>query len=88
MSTLAEERVGLEIARTAIGRGEHNHALEALEAHERAYPRSRVAEEREVLFVRALAGSGRHEEARRRAASFRERYPESLFLPALAGIDG
>ncbi len=86
-STLAEERVGLEIARTAIGRGEHVHALEALAAHEREFPRSRVAEEREVLFVRALAGSGRRDEARRRAARFREQYPESLFLPALAGID-
>jgi hypothetical protein len=85
-STLAAERVGLEIARTAIGRGEHGNALDALEQHERDYPRSRVSEEREVLWIRALAGAGRRAEAEARAAAFREQHPDSLFLPAIASI--
>lgn len=85
-STLAAERVGLEIARTAIARGAFDHALAALTTHEHDYPSSRVAEEREVLFVRALAGAGRTAEAHERAARFRERYPNSLFLPAIAAL--
>lgn len=83
-STLAAERVGLEIARTAVGRSEWAHALEALEAHERDHPTSRLREEREVLWIRALAGAGRRAEAERRAEAFRARYPDSLFLPAIA----
>jgi hypothetical protein len=85
-STLATERVALEIARTAIGRGAYDNAIDALASHERDHPRSAVAEEREVLWIRALAGAGRGAEASARAAAFRRRYPESLFLAAIEHI--
>jgi hypothetical protein len=42
-----------------------------------------LTEEREALAVKALLLAGRDDEARQRAARFRERYPQSLFLPAL-----
>jgi hypothetical protein len=51
--------------------------------HGRRYPNGRLAEEREALRVRSLAGSGRANEARRAATAFVDRFPRSVFLPRL-----
>lgn len=83
---LAAERSLLEMARTALGRGDCARALEPLEDHAAKHPRGKLAEEREVLRVRTLACAGRMDEARSRAASFRERFPKSIFLPVIEQV--
>ncbi|MBX7101953.1 MAG: hypothetical protein K1X89_29825, partial [Myxococcaceae bacterium] len=80
---LSAERALLEVARTALARGEVAQALEALERHEHEAPRGRLVEEREALFVQALVRAGRKEAAEQRASAFRARFPDSLLMPAV-----
>lgn len=82
-SDLAEERALLEMGRTALARGNHDAALEATRRHERAFPRGRLSEERELIAIQALSGLGRRDEARTRAARFLQSYPRSMFAPAV-----
>jgi hypothetical protein len=80
---LAAESAVLDLARTAIARGEADHALAAVERHATAFPHGVLREEREALAVKALVLAGRGDDARARAAKFRAKYPESLFLAAI-----
>jgi outer membrane protein assembly factor BamD (BamD/ComL family) len=80
---LAAEQVLVETGRAALGRGDSASALAALDKHVRQFPRGRLAEERDVLRVQALALAGRTDEARALAQTFRARYPKSVFLPVL-----
>jgi hypothetical protein len=80
---LAQERALLEMARTALSRRDLSHAFESLESHASKFPNGQLAEERESLWVQALASAGRLEEARLRAAEFKAKYPNSLLLPAV-----
>jgi hypothetical protein len=80
---LAAESAILDVARTAIGHGEADHAIAAVDRHAKAFPHGMLREEREALGVKALVLAGRGADARARAARFRASYPESLFLPAL-----
>ncbi len=80
---LAEERALLEVARTALARGQPDAAFASLEKHKQTFPSGRLVEEREVLAIEALAELGRGPEARERAARFRRAYPESILLPAV-----
>jgi outer membrane protein assembly factor BamD (BamD/ComL family) len=73
----------VETGRSALGRGDWASALAALDKHAREFPHGRLAEERDVLRVQALALGGRTDEARTRAEAFRARYPKSVFLPLL-----
>lgn len=82
-SSLAAERAALEIARTALARGQAVAALDSLSRYERRYHAGVLGEERASLWVIALARAGRMAEARARAASFRRRWPESYLLPAV-----
>lgn len=81
---LARERTLLDMARTALSRGDASGALASLDSHAREFPSSQLAEEREVLAIQALASANRTNEARQRAASFRARFPKS---PLLAIVD-
>jgi hypothetical protein len=56
--------------------------------HARRFPNGRLAEEREALRVRSLAGLGRTEEARRAAGAFARRFPRSVLLPRLRQTPG
>lgn len=80
---LAAERAVLDVARTALGRGDPAHALASTDEHARRFPRGALAEEREAIAVQALAQSGRAEEARSRALRFKKDHPESILLPAV-----
>jgi hypothetical protein len=80
---LAAERAALEIARTALARGQAGAALDSLSRYEHQYRSGVLGEERASLWVIALARAGRMAEARARAASFRRRWPESYLLPAV-----
>jgi hypothetical protein len=82
-AALAREREILDIARTALGRGDGAHALEAIDRHAREFPRGQMTEEREAIAVQALAKLGRGDEAEARATRFRKRYPNSVLLPVI-----
>jgi hypothetical protein len=58
-------------------------ALMLVAEHARRFPTGRLAEEREALRVRSLAGAGHGDEARRALAAFAKRFPRSAFLPRL-----
>ncbi len=81
---LSAERTMLDGARAALGRGDPAAAVVAAKAHEQRFPRGALAEEREALYVQALAQSGKLPEARARAARFKQTYPDSMLLPAVS----
>jgi hypothetical protein len=85
---LAAESALLDVARGGIARGEAQQALDAVARHEAQFPHGMLTEEREALAVKALLLADRHDEALARAERFRQRYPQSLFLPALEGSLG
>jgi hypothetical protein len=68
-------------ARQADARGDYAKVLSLLAQHQRGYPVGRLAEEREVLRVKALVGLGRQGKARQVAADFRHHFPRSVLLP-------
>jgi hypothetical protein len=74
----------LRDARAAVARHDFAAALEPIGEHARRFRSGRLAEEREALRVRALAGLGRTEEARRAADAFEARFPRSVLLPAVS----
>lgn len=85
---LAAERRLLDEAQRALAEGRTAAALEALDHHDRAFPRGRLGEEREALTIRALARAGRVDEARARADRFRAAHPRSILLPAVDATVG
>ena len=54
--------------------------LAASAEHERRFPTGWLAEQRDAMRVRSLAGAGRADEARRAAVAFGERFPRSALL--------
>jgi hypothetical protein len=81
-AALAAERALLETARAALARGQRVTAFDALTKHAQAFPRGRLGEERDGLFIQALISAGRIDEARARLARFRRSYPRSMLLQA------
>jgi hypothetical protein len=77
---LDAERALLDGARSALAHGDSRGALDALERHEHLYAQPMLGEEREALTVEALVRSGRYDEARARADTFRRTTPTSIFL--------
>jgi hypothetical protein len=75
-----EEIELLSRARHADARGDYAGVLSTTAEHERLYPSGRLSEEREVLRVKALVKLGRADPARRAAAKFHRRFPESVLL--------
>ncbi len=80
---LAAERSLLEVARTALSRGDFASAMSSLDTHQKKFPKGVLREEREALYVQALARSGRHDEAKARAERFVKAYPKSMLLPVV-----
>lgn len=78
------ERLWLERAEAAFGRGDAAAALNALEVHRRRFPNAALREERDALHVRALYLAGRRAEGDTEAARFRARYPNSVFYAQIA----
>jgi hypothetical protein len=70
-------------ARAAVARQDYAAALSTLAEHARRFKNGRLAEEREALRVKSLAGLGRTDEARRTARAFETRFPRSVLLPAV-----
>jgi hypothetical protein len=82
-SSLRDERLLIETASTALARGDAASAIGTLKKHAATYPRGDLAQEREVLWVRALRASGNDAAAQERARAFRRNYPSSLQQAAM-----
>lgn len=80
---LAAERVLVETARTALGRGDGAAALATLDQHARRFPSGQLREEREALAVQSLDVLARRAESRERAQRFKQAYPASMFMPII-----
>jgi hypothetical protein len=74
----------LRQARAAVAREDYASALPPIAEHAHRFKDGRLAEEREALRVKALAGLGRTDDARRAATAFRARFPRSVLLPAVS----
>jgi TolA-binding protein len=79
--SLTAERLLVETATSALVRGDHAAAIAALQKHARRFPKGELAQEREVLLVRALRASGDDAAAQKRAKDFRKKFPDSLQEP-------
>jgi hypothetical protein len=82
----AQERLLLDAARASLARGEGASALASIGAHEHQFPSGILVQEREVLAVRALLALGQTDRAKRRAESFRARFPNSVLSPTLESV--
>jgi len=82
--SVREELRLLRRARAAVGRADYAAALFPIGEHARRFPDGKLAEEREALRVKSLAGLGRTEQARRAAARFEARFPNSVLSPAVS----
>ncbi|MCB9555818.1 MAG: hypothetical protein H6707_06905 [Deltaproteobacteria bacterium] len=81
---LAHERSLIEMARSALARGDAPAALEATRLHRQAFGRTgQLGEEREALAIQALINTKRFAEARRRAKAFLRKYPRTLLRPLI-----
>ena len=80
---LSNERRLLDQARKSMSEGNWQKAREVLERHGQVYPQGALIEEREAMLVNALVSLGYYEQAKRRGAAFRARFPESLVLPSV-----
>lgn len=76
-TTLAEEGKLLAEAHRLVQSGQPQRALTVLRASQSRYPRSVLAQEREVLTIEALYASGSSGAARQRAQQFMKRHPKS-----------
>ena len=73
----------LERAYAALRREDFAAAISPLMEHARRFKQGRLAEQREVLRMKALSGLGRQEEVRRAAAAFEVRFPRSPLMPVV-----
>ena len=80
---LAAERKLVEMARTALARGQADGALAAIHRHARQFPTGQLAEERDSLLVQALVAKGEFARAREQATRFHRQHPRSLFSPVV-----
>jgi hypothetical protein len=79
-----EELRLLEQARTAVAQEDFMAANRLLAEHAHRFKAGWLAEEREALRVRVLAGLGRRDEARRAAAAFETCFPRSPLLSTIS----
>lgn len=77
VDTIDEELALLQSAMTATSPEE---SLALVEQHVARFPKSTLEQEREVLAIKALVTLTRTDDARTRAAKFRERWPTSPHL--------
>lgn len=76
----------LRAAHSAYQAHDFSKALVLVGEHARRFPSGMLAEEREALRVRSLAGAGRIAEARRAAAQFAKHFPRSVLLTKLQNL--
>ncbi len=84
--TLALESAALTEARASLRGGDPRGALATLGRLDVRVPRGVLSQEREVLAIQALAASGDHATASRRAAAFVRAHPGSPHTPSLRAL--
>lgn len=77
-NALEREIALIDQATAALARDNHAAALASTREHLRRFPDGAMSEDRERLWIDALARSGRRDEARARAAEFFRRFPDSV----------
>jgi hypothetical protein len=77
------ERVLLDAARRDLASGDVHGALLALSRHGDRFPRGKLGEEREAMWVNALVRAGEYATARTKAEAFRRRYPSSFLASSV-----
>lgn len=83
VSRIEAERLLVERATAALGRGTAAEALLACDEHRQQFHGGQLEEEVESLAIRSLVALGRRDEARARFAGFRLQYPHSLLTSIL-----
>ena len=78
----------LQRAQAAYTRRDFSDALVLVADHGRRFPNGRLAEQREALRVKSLAGSGRADEARHAVSAFAKQFPRSALLQRLQETTG
>ncbi len=84
-SALAAELGALDAVRARLSSGDASGALAKLDEYSRTYPRGRLVLEAEVLRIDALAKSGQHGAAKKRAETFLQRHPKSVLASRVRG---
>lgn len=77
------ERALVQNARAKLLAGDATGALHSLQEHQRRFPSGTLQEEREALFVMALAADNQEAAAHARRQRFERRWPASLFGSAV-----
>lgn len=72
----------------AARRSDPARALQLVDEHAAAYPKSGMAQEREMIRVEALLGVGRRAEAKALADAFRKAHPSSAYARRLDALLG
>ncbi len=80
---LSREHALIDAARAALSRGDPGGAIGSLSEHAKLWPHGALVEEREALWIKALAKEGRKSDATDRAARFRKSFPNSILLPVV-----
>jgi len=80
---LRRERLLLDRARQALGRGDGEAAMAPLRRHARDFPAGALAQERDAMRVNALVLLGETSRAVREGRAFHAQYPRSLFGPVV-----
>jgi hypothetical protein len=80
MSQLSAERILLDEAHAALAQGDPCDAIVHLERHRCSFGAPILGEERDAMWIEALVKGAAYDDARRRAAAFGDRFPDSIFL--------
>lgn len=76
----------IELARSAITRGDNAAAIAQLNAYDSAHPRGQLCPEAQALRIQALSNSGKTTEARALANEFQRKYPEHPLVGQVSGV--
>lgn len=86
--TLSLEVAALERAKTALGAGDTDAALRALDRYRAQFSRGELSSEETVLRVEALLAKGESTEARALAADYSAAHPESPYARRIRDLVG
>ena len=83
---LSAERKLVSQAREALDKDRFQKTENFLDRHESKFPDGQLAEQRDVLRIQTLQQSGSNEQARQRASTFLEEYPNSILSGSVSEI--
>ena len=87
-SELAEEVAAIRAAREALGRGQAQKCLEAVNAYFARFPKGHLSAEARLLRIEAMAASGQRDQAAAQARALLAANPHSPYAPRLRAIAG